>query len=278
MFALRSSATRCTIIGMFVGSMWAVGPALAQESMKDMAKKLANPLASMISVPFQYNVDEGMGASGDGVVHKLNIQPVWPFSLSEEWNLIARTILPVIDQDDVPAKGKGESGIGDIVASQWFSPKEPTATGWILGVGFVELLPTATEDELGADQFGLGPTVVALKQIGPWTTGMMGNHIWSLGSDGDRDDSVKDVNATFLQPFLTYITKTKTTLVVNSESTYDWTGEEWVVPINFMVNQMVAMGGQPIQVGVGARYWADSPENGPDGWGARVHITFLFPK
>ncbi len=86
------------------------------------------------------------------------------------------------------------------------------------------------------------------------------------------------MNATFLQPFLSYITKTKTTFSLNTESTYDWEAEEWSVPINFTVNQLLKVGSQIFQAGVGTRYWADSPDNGPDGWGARLQLTFLFPK
>jgi len=248
-------------------------PAAADEA-DELAKKLANPVAALISVPIQANYDENIGADEDGSVWKVNVQPVIPISISEDWNVISRTIVPLITQSDIPSGGEGESGIGDTVQSFFFSPKAPTANGWIWGAGPVLLLDTATDDALGAEQWGIGPTAVVLKQEGPWTYGALVNHIESVSGNDDRDD----VSATFLQPFLTYITSTKTTLSLNTESTYDWEHEHWTVPINFNVNQMLKIGDQLLQVGGGLRYWAESPDFAADDWGLRLQLTLLFPK
>ena len=259
----------CTLFAM----LSVANQAGAQED-ADLAKQLANPLASLISVPIQMNYDENMGTDGRGDMLRINVQPVAPFSIGEKWNLISRTILPIIDQSHFPGPGQSASGLGDIVQTGFFSPKAPTASGWIWGAGPVLLLPTATDDLLGADKWGLGPSAVALKQTGPWTYGGLVNHIESFAGDSDRSD----ISATFLQPFLTYITPSKTTFALNSESTYDWENKEWSIPINLNVSQMLLIGKRPIQVGAGVRYWAQSTEIGADKWGFRLQLTLLYPK
>lgn len=248
-------------------------PAFAQDD-AGLAKRLANPVASLVSLPIQANYDENFGADDGGTAWKTNVQPVLPFTMSEGWNIISRTILPIIDQDDIPVNGEAADGIGDILQSFFFSPKEPTSYGLIWGVGPAILLPTASETTLGADKWGIGPTVVALKQEGPWTFGALVNHVESFEGKDDRPY----VSKSFAQPFVAYITKTKTTLALNTESTYDWNSEEWSVPLNLTVKQLLKVGGQPLQIGAGARYWANSPTSGPNDWGLRLELTFLFPK
>lgn len=239
----------------------------------ELAKKLANPVSALISVPLQYNYDENIGPNGDGSKTVLNVQPVTPFSLNDDWNLIVRTIVPLIDQQDIPVKGEDKSGLGDITQSFFFSPKEPVG-GWIVAVGPVGLYPSASDDALGSEKWGVGPTVLALQQAGPWTYGLLANHIESVAGEDER----ADISATFVQPFLSYITKTKTTLGVNTESTYDWENDQWTVPVNATVSQLLKVGPQILQLSLGARYWAEHGENGPEDWGVRAAVTFLFPK
>ncbi len=244
--------------------------AQAQEQDADaLAKQLSNPVAALISVPFQYNYDETWGE--DGYRHQLNIQPVAPFSISEDWNVISRTILPVVYQNDV-IPGTDQAGIGDLTQSFFFSPKQPTSSGLIWGVGPALLLPTGTDD-LGADTWGAGPTFVLLKQEGAWTFGALVNHIVDVG--GGRDQV--EINSTFVQPFMTRSLGQGRTFGANLESTYDWEADQWTAPINLFHSKVSRIGDQMISYQGGVRAYLDKPPGGPD-WGLRVTVTLLFPK
>lgn len=240
----------------------------------DLAKKLSNPVAAMISVPFQFNYDSEIGPERDGERIQLNFQPVVPIALNENWNMISRTILPIIDQDDIFPGAGSQFGFGDTTQSLFFSPAHPGESGIIWGAGPVFLVPTGTDELLSSEKWGAGPTLVVLRQSAGWTYGALMNHIWSFAGESDRND----VNSTFLQPFLSYTTHDAWTFTVNTESTYDWEAEQWSVPLNFMVSKLVTIGHQPVSLGGGVRYWADSTDGGPHGVGARAIVTFLFPK
>jgi hypothetical protein len=271
--SMRFFSSSLTHLCLILVSLPVALPAFAQDD-ADIAKQLANPVASLISVPIQANYDDDFGQLDEGSMLRINVQPVIPVTLNDDWNLISRTILPIVDQDNIPAAGFSEFGLGDVVQSFFFSPRAPTASGWIWGAGPVLLLPTATDEILGAEKWGIGPTAVVLKQSGSWTYGALANHIESFTGDSQR----ADISATLLQPFVSYITPGQTTYGFNTESTYDWENSQWSVPLNFTVSQLLRAGDQLFQVGGGIRYWADSPGSGPEGWGLRLQFTLLYPK
>jgi hypothetical protein len=246
------------------------GGAAAQDA--DLAQQLSNPISSLISVPLQYNYNQGY-LDGDGEQHVVNVQPVLPFAISDNWNVVSRTIVPLIDQTGV-VPGQGNlSGIGGITQSLFFSPQAPTAGGLIWGAGPVITTPALTEG-LGSRQWGLGLTAVALRQSGPVTVGFLGNHVWSV-TDNDTYGAASN---TFLQPFLSYTTANATTFAINTEAVYSWDQDLWSVPVNLSVAQLINIAGQPVQVTGGVRYWAETPDGGPEEWGARIAVTYLFPK
>jgi hypothetical protein len=240
----------------------------------EMAQKLANPLAAMISLPMQLNYDQDFGVDDTGDRFLMNVQPVVPITLTKDWNLISRTIVPVVTQDELFAGAGRQTGLGDTVQSLWFSPAKPTDKGLVWGIGPVILLPTATDDLLGGGKWGLGPTAVALRQVGPWTYGGLVNHIWSVAGSGNRND----ISSTFFQPFITYNTPSAVTYALNLESTYDWKSEQWAIPVNFMVSKLVRFDKQMVSFQGGIRYWAKSTDSGPEGLGLRFAVTFLFPR
>lgn len=262
-------------VGGGADSATAAGDKANQEA--KLAMQLQNPVAALISVPIQNNWDFGLGPA-HAMKYTCNIQPVVPIGISEDWNLIIRTILPVIYQEALVNNpnapnglGESHSGLGNTTQSFFFSPKAPVG-GWILGAGPVGYYPTATESQLGPGQWGAGPTIVALQQKNGFTYGVLANHIWSF-TGWDH----QEVNATFLQPFFGYTTKTYTTFTLNTETTYNWVTHEATAPMNFMVQQLVKIGKMPVAFQAGYRYYVEKPDGGPD-WGLRFAITFLFPK
>lgn len=237
----------------------------------ELAKKLQNPVAALISVPFQSNFEWGQGAHSDGFKFTLNFQPVIPISISENFNLISRTIVPVIHQEDVVPHST-QDGMGDITQSLFFSPKEPGGAGIIWGVGPAILVPTGTEEFLGTEKWGMGPTAVVLRQSSGWTYGFLANHIWSIAGT----KRTRNVNSTFLQPFLSYTTRTHTTFVINTESTYDWAASKWTIPINPAVSQILKIGPLPISLQLGPKVYVEGPTTAAD-WGLRFAVVLLFP-
>ena len=235
-----------------------------------LAKSLANPVASLVSVPFQMNWDASVGPE-EGRRFILNFQPVLPFSLNKDWNLITRIIVPVVGQPVLVPGGTPTFGMGDLLVSAFFSPKQGRVT-W--GVGPVLGLPVTSDPTLGSGKFSVGPTALVLKQTGPWTVGGLVNQVWSVGGDVGRTD----VNQTFLQPFVTY-SKSGWSIAANSEAVANWkadSGEQWTVPINLSVSKVLKLGQGPISMGAGPRFYAKAPTGGPS-WGFRWNITLLFP-
>jgi hypothetical protein len=244
---------------------------LTPEVERNLAQELSNPIASLYTLPMQLNFDQDLGANGEGSQTLLNLQPLIPFSLNEDWHLISRSIVPLIDQQDVAWKGQDETGVGDVIQSLFLSPSETPDHGWIWGVGPAASLPTASHDAFGIDSWAFGPTAVVLKTKETWTVGALVSHLWSI------DEGSDDYNGTYFEPWISYVTPTNTTISLSFESIYDWNNDDLALPLNFIVDQLVTIADRPVSIGAAVKYWADSAEGGPEDWGLRLQVTLIWP-
>ncbi len=262
------------IVGYFAGAVFLLCSPIAQAQDADLAKKLSNPIANLISIPFQFNYNDKIGPLHAGEQSYVNIQPVIPIHLNSDWNVISRTILPIVNQNNIFPGAGHQFGLGDTLQSLFLSPIAPGPGGIIWGIGPALQFPTATDEKLGSGKYSAGPTGVMLWQAGGWTYGMLANHLWSYAGDSNRTE----VNSTFIQPFVSYTTPDAWTFSLNTESTYNWVTDKWSVPINGTIAKLVRLGELPVQIGGGLRYWAASPDNaGPKDIGYRFFVTVLLP-
>jgi len=246
----------------------------ATEGAEALAKKLSNPIADLVSIPFQFNWQEGYGPQDD-LQFVLNIQPVVPFHITKDWNLIGRFIVPYISQP-VLAPGVGPvSGFGTVTFSSFFSPADSKGFTW--GVGPVFGLPMTSNPLLGGGQWLIGPTAVGLYQTGPWTMGALVNQQFSIADTGSVDHPT--FSQAFIQPFFAYTTHDAVTFTLQSQSTYDWEAapdQRWTVPINFLVSKLTRLGPFPFSIQAGGGYYAARPDIGPN-WRMQLAFILLLP-
>jgi hypothetical protein len=265
------------LAGMLLAGWAGIGQAADEADVTKLAKELQNPVANLISVPFQFNFNYDYGPEDDtqGI---LNIQPVIPISVSDDLNLITRTIVPVLSQ---PGFGPGDAsrtyGLGDIQLSGFLSPAKPGEFIW--GVGAITQLKTASHDNTGQGRWGLGPTAVALKMTKEWVFGGLINNVFDVGGDGDREK----INQMLFQPFINYNFPTHPGryLSFSPVVTADWkadSGDKWTVPVGLGLGQVFKLGGKlPVNVQAAYYYNVVTPDDGPD-YQIRLQWTFMFPK
>ena len=243
------------------------------DSQADLAKQSQNPVADLISLPIQHNFNFKTGP-GDDVLNIMNIQPVIPVTLNEDWNLINRLIMPIIWQPEM-APGMGiQNGLGDIQYTAFFSPAKSEGLVW--GFGPVFQFASATDERLGSEKYSAGPSAVFLVMDGPWVVGALLQNVWSYAGDGDRED----VNQFLMQPFVNYNLPGGWYLSTAPNITANWETHgkgRWTVPVGGGVGRVFTISKQPVNLSVRAYYNVVRPDNGPD-WSVQVQLTLLFPK
>jgi hypothetical protein len=275
-------AVKFTLIGSLAVLLLTltITPATADEGGGDLAAAAQNPVGSLISVPFKFNLDFG---AENGEVLVVNLQPVYPLNLGK-WNIINRAIIPFIDIPkglttgipEIPGgtAGDGATGLGDINYTPFFSPAVPKGVIW--GVGPSITFPTASDDQLGSGKWSGGVSAVVLAQPKPWTVGFIARQLWSFAGDSDR----QDVNQFLLQPFVNYNLDKGWYLISDMSWVANWdapSDEQWTIPVGGGFGKLMKFGNQPVNMRIEYYYNVEKPKAAPD---QSVSFTFvlLFPK
>jgi hypothetical protein len=271
MSKMKSPKRRAVLLGL---ALCAAAVARAEMSAEELAKLAQNPVGNLISVPFQNNTNFNVGPQ-DGTQNILNIQPVIPVSINKDWNIITRTIVPVVSMPALSPLGERENGLGDIQFTAFLSPAVPGQ--WIWGAGLVTQLPTNTHG-LGNDNWGLGPTAVLLhiEKGSPWVYGALVNNVWSLS--GDKAGG--SYNNGLIQPFVNYNFPAGFYLTTSPVATVDWhaaSGQKWTVPLGGGIGKIFHLGKLPVNAQLSAYYNVVRPDDAAN-WQLRLQVQFMFPK
>jgi hypothetical protein len=256
--------------------------ASAEMSQEEIAKATQNPLTAMYSIPIQNNTYFNIGPK-ERTKNIMNIQPVIPIDFNDEWTLVTRTIMPIVDNPDnimSPDSSGRTFGIGDTTFTAFFTPKTPGESGWLWGAGPILYLPTATDDSLGTKKWGAGPAFVALKVDGKWVYGSLLMHVWSFAGAGQSND-VQKVNMTTIQPFLNYNLDDGWFISSSPLITANWeadSGNEWTVPLGLGLGKAMTFGTIPGTAQLHAYYNVEKPDGYGEDWQLRFQLQFLFPR
>jgi hypothetical protein len=249
-------------------------PAAANDDATALAEKLQNPIGDLVSIPFQNNINFNVGPH-EGTQDILNIQPVIPIHLNEDWNLITRTILPLVWNPSLQPAQSVPFGLAPTAFSAFLSPRNPV-DGWILGAGPIVQLPTITSKTLGSNVWGAGPAFVVVRTDSPWVYGGLINNVFSFGGTTGRTGTSYSVMT--INPFLNYNFGGGWFAGSAPIATASWDtgGTKWTVPVGAQVGRLIKLGGKlPVNLLVGAYYNAVRPQYGAT-WQLRTQIAIIF--
>jgi hypothetical protein len=274
---MRRICSTISLVGLLLLPLGIGCEALAQEKVQEseteLAKKTQNPVADLISIPLQNRMNFGIGPN-HRTQNILNVQPVVPISLNSEWNLITRTIMPIIKQPDISTTNDNTWGIGPTLFTALLSPANSGSVIW--GAGPAIQIPTITDDQLGSRKWGAGPSVVVLTMQGPWVIGAISNQVWSIAGSNDRPNT----STFFTNAFVNYNLPDGWYLTSSPIITADWQatpGNKWTVPVGGGFGKIQRIGGLPFNLSVAAYENVVRPDPGAD-WELRLQIALLLPK
>jgi len=241
----------------------------------EIAKKLANPIANMISVPLQYQFSRGIGLNQGGSEQSLLFQPVAPFNLGGGDTFIVRPIIAGVRETSVqtaPGQSFSGYGISSVTLESFYAPN--TNSSWIWGIGPYAQSPSGNSGKFGSQQMGAGVTGVVLNRAGPWTYGLLGYQSWNVGGN----PTFGTQNNLYGQPFVAYTNKEAWTYTVNMEALYNYDTRRTSNPLFAGVSKLLVFDGVPISFGAGPMYYVSNTPGGPSGWGARATATLVILK
>jgi hypothetical protein len=239
-------------------------------SNSDIAKKLANPISNVVTVPFEWNYDRGTGTNQSGSDQTLLFQPVIPFDAGGGDTIIARPIVTAERLNNV--NGYTGAGLSNIQLETFYVPY--SSSSWFWGIGPYLSSPAGSSGQFGSRQTGVGVNAVIVNQIGAWTYGVMAFQSWSMGGTATSGTA----NNFYAQPFIAYVTPDAWTFSLNTQSNYNYDVRRASNPVNFDISKLLQIDKLPIQFTIGPRYNVSSIPGWPQGWGARAVITFVFLK
>ena len=275
---------RMMAAALFAG-LWAAGvpavqdppPPAPQErplSEEQVLQRLANPLAALASFSLTADFDYHIGPLEEGHRTTMSVQPQVPLSLGEEWNIVSRTILPVIYQEETFPGAGNQFGVGDLTEAVYLVAAQPSRRGWIGGVGPIFRLPVGSDDLLSSKKWALGPSLALIRQQDDFTFGVIASQLWSFAGSDRRPD----ISVLTFDPFATWRMVGLWNLTLHLPSSYDFRADQWTIPAALTVEKLVSFQKAPVTISFGIRWWADGPDSGPHDLGFRFGLTLVFPK
>lgn len=240
----------------------------------ELQKKLANPVADIVTLPLQYTGTFNTGPL-EGLQHMLNIQPVYPMPLGSDVSMINRLIVPIVSQPAFASDQDRITGLGDISYEIFFSPARPGKIIW--GAGPTVSMNTATDGVLGSGKWSAGPAVVMMVQPGRWSVGALVTQVWSFAGGDERPD----VSQAQFQPILSYRLSPIHSIGYAGIIVANWKqhgGERWTVPLGLTWSWLIKPKGfVPVNFIVGGGYNVVRPDDAGD-WFMRFQVNFILPK